>query len=151
MFQRGPAETAPPPALGNGSVPASAVPSWPPPGNPTAPGTGAAADYGAWAKAQRPSGRLYGNPDGQGPPQMTTAIPGGHPLEATGSFTGSLTGSLTGHIIRQGRPDAPAPKRNIAKVGIVLVVGLAVLTAIGLLVIFAIGDSFNTIFDGLIE
>lgn len=142
-----PAPASTPPAQGNGSVPAAAVPSWPPAGNPTAPGSAAAADYGAWAKAQRPSGRLYGNPDGAGPAQMTTAIPGNHPLEASGS----LTGSLTGHIIRQGRPDAPTPKRNIAKVGIVLVVGLVVLAAIGLLVVLTIGDSFNSIFDGLIE
>jgi hypothetical protein len=78
---------------------------------------------------------------------MTTALP-----NSSGSPHGlEVSGSLTGHIMRQGRPDGPAPKRNIAKVGIVLVVGLVVLAAIGALVVLGVGDTFNSIFDGLIE
>jgi hypothetical protein len=128
------------------AVPGAALPGWPPSTNPTAPGPrgSAAADYDRWARGQRPAGRLYGNPEGPPPAEMTTSLSGGRhsPLE--------VSGSLTGHIIAQGRPDRPAPRRNIAKVAAVLVVILVILAAVSALVIFGVGDWFNDLFEGLI-
>jgi hypothetical protein len=139
------APLAPPAARPSSGVPAPALPNWPPSTNPVQPGS-AAAEYDRWAKgqSQRPHGRVYGNPDGPGPAQMTTALSrGGHPLENSGS--------LTGHILSQGQVDRPAPKRNVAKVAIVLVVILVVLAGVGAAVVFGVGDSFNKLFEGLIN
>jgi len=135
----GPAAVATPSVV----PPAAALPSWPESINPTAPGASvAAADYHRWAQGQR-SGRLYGKPDGTAPAQMTTALTSGNSLETSGS--------LTGHILSQGRGEAPAPRRNVAKVGLVLAVGLGILVGVGVLVVLFIGDSFTNVFGGLLE
>jgi hypothetical protein len=93
---------------------------------------------------QRTPGRVYGNPDGPGPAQMTTAISRpDHALESSGS--------LTGHILAHGRSELGAPKHTVAKVATVLVVILVVLAGLGLAVVFGIGDTFNKLFEGLIN
>jgi hypothetical protein len=75
---------------------------------------------------------------------MTMAIPLG-----AGSVENS--GSLTGHILSQGWPDAPAPKNSNAKVMLIMTLVLGILVAIGVLVVLAAGDTFGTLFSGLIN
>ena len=58
---------------------------------------------------------------------------------------------MTGHIMAQGQPDRPAPKRNIAKVAAVLVIILVILGGISALVVLGVGDWFNQLFEGLIS
>jgi hypothetical protein len=61
------------------------------------------------------------------------------------------SGSLTGHILAQGWSDAPVPPASTTKVVAVLLVGLGILVAVGLLVVFAVGDAFSSLFDGLLS
>lgn len=61
------------------------------------------------------------------------------------------SGSLTGHILAQGWTDTPTQQSsNNRKVVLVLLVGLAFLVAVGLLVVLLVGDSFNSLFGGLL-
>ncbi|MEO3748494.1 hypothetical protein [Plantactinospora sp. B5E13] len=197
-------------------VPAPALPSWPPPTNPTAPGgyratttpgyslppagpgpnvppvgpgvqvppadsdlNGAPADAGAGPNIQAgppyvgSSARLAaGPPDGRvSPAQATTSAPpaqygdgargqqpGGTVYGgAAGTSTSAMrdqvenSGSLTGHILAQGWADTPTQQsNNNKKVVLVLLVGLAFLVAVGLLVVLLVGDSFNSLFGGLL-
>lgn len=72
------------------------------------------------------------------------AMPGGSPVEQTGS--------LTGHILSQGRSEEPTNSRgNTAKVVVVLVIGLSILITVGLIVVLGAGDIFGSLFDGLIS
>jgi hypothetical protein len=59
---------------------------------------------------------------------------------------------LTGHILAQGWPDAPTPTDpNTIKVIVVLLAGLGILVAVGLLIVFGAADAFGGLFDGLIN
>ncbi|MBF9128506.1 hypothetical protein I0C86_05815 [Plantactinospora sp. S1510] len=59
------------------------------------------------------------------------------------------SGSLTGHILAQGWTDTPSQKTNTGRVVIVLLIGLGILVAVGLLVVLLFGDAFSNLFDGL--
>lgn len=85
-------------------------------------------------------GTVYGGGPGAG--RMTVALPPGHPLENSGS--------LTGHILAQGWPEAPTSNTNTAKVVLVMLVGLGVLIAVGLIIVLAAGDAFRSLFGGLL-
>lgn len=87
-------------------------------------------------------GTVYGGPGGTAPAEMTVAIPTGNPVENTGS--------LTGHILAQGWTDTPTGNAGTGKMIAVLAAGLVVLVAIGLLVVFAAGDTFSSLFGGLL-
>jgi hypothetical protein len=104
-------------AVTNGT--ASPEPRWPP-ANPPAP----SAQYGEWARQQRPGGTVYGAgaPDQDRP--AFTGPAGTSPLENSGS--------LTGHILAQGRPiEVPGEKSSgsravvFAMIGVCLVILLA--------------------------
>lgn len=95
-------------------------------------------DYRDWARDQRAEGTLYGGPEGH----VTVSMP-------TNQVENS--GSLTGHILAQGWTDTPAQKSNTAKVVLVLLVGLGILVAVGLLVVLLAGDVFSSLFDGLLS
>jgi hypothetical protein len=71
------------------------------------------------------------------------ALPAGNPVENSGS--------LTGHILAQGWSDTPTPAASTARVVMVLLIGLGILVAVGLLVVFAAGDAFSSLFDGLLN
>ncbi|MFK3981624.1 hypothetical protein ACI2K4_14745 [Micromonospora sp. NPDC050397] len=87
-------------------------------------------------------GTVYGGPGATAPAEMTVAITTGNPVENTGS--------LTGHILAQGWADTPTGSAGTGKMIGVLAAGLAVLVAIGLLVVFAAGDTFSSLFGGLL-
>jgi hypothetical protein len=145
-------------------VPAAALPSWPEPTNLTRPGyppaiatqpittpppaiatqpvQPAPADPRAAGDEQRGRGTVYGGTGGSGVADMTIPVPRGNPLENSGS--------LTGHILAQGWTDTPTPNTGTMKMIGVLIAGLAVLVAIGLLVVFAAGDTFSALFGGLL-
>ncbi|GAA2705067.1 hypothetical protein [Micromonospora olivasterospora] len=78
-----------------------------------------------------------------GPGFATVALPPGGSLETSGS--------LTGHILAQGWSDSPTPRSSTRKVVIVLVASLAVLVAIGLLVVLLAGDAMNGLMGGLLD
>jgi hypothetical protein len=161
-------------------VPAPALPAWPPPTNPLAsnrpvnagtpgyslptpdPGPAVAANterppaparqsaapsaapttpqspgYQDWARDQHPEGTVYGGPEGH----VTVSMP---------SNQVENSGSLTGHILAQGWTDTPSQKTNTGRVVIVLLVGLSILVAVGLLVVLLVGDAFSSLFDGLL-
>lgn len=92
---------------------------------------------------QRRQGTVYGGPGDPGPGHLTVALPPGHPLENSGS--------LTGHILSQGWPDAPEVKDNTTKVIVVLLAGLGILVAVGLLVVLGAGDIFGSLFNGMLK
>ena len=158
-------------------VPAAALPSWPEPANLTAPGRPSAnvtqaitttpsanvtqpittalsanvtqpiklppaVQRAVGPDQQGGRGTVYGGPDSPGPADMTIVMPIRNPVENTGS--------LTGHILAQGWTDTPTSNAGTAKMIGVLVAGLAVLVAIGLLVVFAAGDTFSTLFGGML-
>ncbi|WP_236648480.1 hypothetical protein, partial [Micromonospora sicca] len=143
-------------------VPAPALPSWPPPTNPTAAsGRAGAHPYPTSAPpaADRPVGTLPGGRPGplphqngpglagtayggttyggtEGPGFATVALPQGNPLENSGS--------LTGHILAQGwAEDAPTTRSSNTKVVIVLAASLGLLIAISLLVVFLANDALS--------
>jgi hypothetical protein len=153
-------------------VPLAALPTWPEPANLTTPGyppAGAAQPVTATPPAsatqripttlptvepgsagrqpvddqQRSRGTVYGGLGGPGPGDMTIAVRTGNPVDNTGS--------LTGHILAQGWTDTPTSTAGTAKMLGVLVAGLAVLVAIGLLVVFTAGDTFSNLFGGLLS
>ncbi|MDG4790584.1 hypothetical protein O7626_32515 [Micromonospora sp. WMMD1102] len=121
------------------------------PASPNLPGVGPTAPhspgYRDWARDQRVEtggaatdqrGTVYGGPEGH----VTVSMP----VNAVEN-----SGSLTGHILAQGWTDTPAQKTDNAKVVLVLLVGLGILVAIGLLVVLMLGDAFNNLFDGLLS
>ncbi|WP_281891644.1 hypothetical protein [Phytohabitans aurantiacus] len=148
-------------------MPAPALPSWPPAGNPTAPaGWGApaadrveepegrpdsappaavstSAEYGQWARGQRPHGTVYGGPGSEPPPHMTMAVPNGPHLENSGS--------LTGHILAQGWSDETSNGRSTAKVMVIMAIVLGVVVMLGVIAALAAGDTFSNLFDGLLN
>jgi hypothetical protein len=71
---------------------------------------------------------------------MTVAVPSGNP---------ETSGSLTGHILAQGWADTPTPKSN-AKVFLMLLAGLGILVAAGLIMVLATGDTLSKLFGGLL-
>lgn len=74
---------------------------------------------------------------------MTMAMAAGPSLENSGS--------LTGHILAQGWADDSTPRGNTAKVLLIMALVLGVLIAVGVLVVFAAGDTFGNLFDGLLN
>jgi hypothetical protein len=56
------------------------------------------------------------------------------------------SGSLTGHILAQGWADTPTPKDSTAKMVVALLVGLGILVAVGLIVVFVAGNSLSKLF-----
>lgn len=126
------AEEAQPPV-----VPAPALPAWPAPGNVTAPESVAHAPA---AHPRQSAGTVYGGPPGQ----VTAALP-------TAADAVENSGSLTGHILAQGWPDTIPAKSHTTRVVAVLVVGLGIVVAVGLLMVFAIGDVFGALFEGLLN
>lgn len=86
----------------------------------------------------RTAGTIYGGPEGH----VTVSVPMRNPVENTGS--------LTGHILAQGWADTPASSESTTKVVVILLIGIAILIAIGLLIVFAAGDTFGGIFGGLL-
>jgi hypothetical protein len=63
-----------------------------------------------------------------------------HPAEPGLATDGG--GSLTGFILSRGRTDAPAPRWRMVAIGLVILLMIAVLAAIGL---FAVGTLFDSI------
>ncbi|GAB3965209.1 hypothetical protein GCM10027615_09590 [Plantactinospora veratri] len=120
-----------PPTVGRppGAGPASPLPSGPTPHSP---------GYRDWARDQRAEGTVYGGPEGH----VTVSMP-------TNQVENS--GSLTGHILAQGWTDTPAQKTNTTRVVLVLLIGLGILVAVGLLVVLLVGDAFSSLFDGLLS
>lgn len=97
-----------------------------------------------WSPPAAPAGRqqagtVYGGPTGH----LTVALPTANPVENSGS--------LTGHILAQGWTDTPTTKSNTTRVVAVLVAGLGLLIAIGLLMVFAAGDVIGVLFDGMLK
>ncbi|GAA3760831.1 hypothetical protein GCM10022225_53020 [Plantactinospora mayteni] len=90
------------------------------------------------ARDQRAEGTVYGGPEGH----LTVSMPSNQ-LENSGS--------LTGHILAQGWTDTPTQKTNTGKVVLVLLIGLGILVAVGVLVVFLVGDVFSSLFDGLLS
>jgi hypothetical protein len=88
----------------------------------------------------RRAGTTYGGTDAPGAGEMTMALPGGDPLENSGS--------LTGHILAQGRADAAQPESNTAKVVLVGILLLVTLIVIGLVAAIVAGDTVNNLFGG---
>ncbi|AVT31163.1 hypothetical protein [Plantactinospora sp. BB1] len=126
---------APPSTAGRppGTGPASPLPSGTgPTTTPHSPG------YRDWARDQRAEGTVYGGPEGH----VTVSMP-------TNQVENS--GSLTGHILAQGWTDTPAQKTNTTRVVLVLMIGLGILVAVGLLVVLLVGDAFSSLFDGLLS
>jgi hypothetical protein len=66
----------------------------------------------------------------------------GSPLEQSGS--------LTGHILAQGHQDARPPKSRTARVIVVLILVLVLLSAFGLLVATVARDAINDVLKGLL-
>jgi hypothetical protein len=138
------------PAIGPPSMswPPSAAPSSPAvaadraPAPPSVPQVGASAEYGVWARNQRPPGAVYGGPAGAGAGQLTTAPPVDSPAEQSGSFTG--------HILAHGRIDAPTSNARTTQVIAVLLIVVAALSAIGLLVAATAGEAVGRLFGALI-
>jgi hypothetical protein len=89
----------------------------------------ASAQYGEWARGQRPQGMVYGaaGPDAADRTPAWSSVEGGPP---TGSLENS--GSLTGHILAQGRPDEPegASARSRTVVTVLIVVGLLIMVGL---------------------
>jgi hypothetical protein len=85
---------------------------------------------------------VYGGSGAAGAGSSAAAVPE-HPLETSGS--------LTGQILSQGNADEPTPKSRTAKVILVMLIGLAILVAVGLLVVLAARDVFPSFFDGLLK
>lgn len=109
---------------------------------PARTGAGSASpEYGRWARGWRKPGTVYGGPGG-GAGNTALSVPD-HALENSGS--------LTGQILSHGRVDEPTPKSRTAKVVVVLLIGLAILVAVGLLVAIGARDVFASLFDGLLE
>jgi hypothetical protein len=84
------------------------------------------AEYGQWARNQRPPGTVYGGPGQRG----HAPAGGGAPAENSGS--------LTGHILAQGSADVAEP-RNHAKVIMVMTLITAALIAVGVVVSGLVG------------
>ncbi|HYN93780.1 MAG TPA: hypothetical protein VES42_08015, partial [Pilimelia sp.] len=139
------ADNAAPPAYtlpavpGTNAAPGAAAPGDPPAPN-SAPTTG---PEPAGPRNQRPPGTTYGGPGGYGAGQLTMALPGGDPLENSGS--------LTGHILSQGRVDAPATRSSTTKVIVIGLLMLVVLVAAGLIAATVAGDALTDLFSGLIN
>jgi len=95
--------------------------------------------YRDWARDQRPEGTVYGGAEGH----VTISMPADQQVENSGS--------LTGHILAQGWTDGPSQKTNTTKVVLMLLVGIGILVAAGLLLVLFIGDSFSNLTDGLLS
>ncbi|SCL44244.1 hypothetical protein GA0070604_0282 [Micromonospora eburnea] len=128
-------------------MPGPALPTWPPPTNPTGPAGGSAYPAGGPTASSGPAhlggsdlaGTAYGGSDGAG--FTTFAFPQGHSEENSGS--------LTGHILAQGwAEDAPAARSSTARVVIVLAVSLGLVIAISLLVVFLANDALSGLTGG---
>jgi hypothetical protein len=92
-------------------------PVWAPTNPPTA-----SAQYGEWARQQRPQGTVYG---GFAPSQDRA------PTGPEGTSSLEVSGSLTGHILSQGRPVGVAGERSTGSRGVVI--AMAVVCALLLL------------------
>ncbi|MGW5673168.1 hypothetical protein [Micromonospora sp. NPDC003776] len=129
-------------------VPAPALPSWPP---PTEPGAGGSGPYRpATGPATRPTyqggpdlaGTVYGGTDGPG--FATVSLPHSNPVENSGS--------LTGHILAQGwAEDGPSARSSNTRVVIVLAVALGLLIGISLLVVFLANDAMSGITSNMLD
>jgi hypothetical protein len=84
------------------------------------------AEYGQWARNQRPPGTVYGGPGQRG-----------H-APAGGGASAENSGSLTGHILAQGSADVAEP-RDHAKVIMVMTLITAALIAVGVVVSGLVG------------
>ncbi|TDC69890.1 hypothetical protein E1193_30230 [Micromonospora sp. KC606] len=81
---------------------------------------------------------------GDGPTSATIAFPAGNPVENSGS--------LTGHILAQGWTDNPAAEKSrTARVVVVLATALALLVAMGVLVVLLAGDAMNGLVGNMID
>lgn len=97
-------------------------------------------DWTGKGAASRAEGTVYGA--GHGERDRTRSVPAGS-LENSGS--------LTGHILAQGWSDTPSSNRNNTKVVLIMLLVLTGMVGLGLAVVLAAGDGFNTLFDGLIN
>jgi hypothetical protein len=130
-----------------GDEPPGAKPPAPP--TPSAPDQAAppnaatvipSAEYGQWARNQRPPGTVYGGP-GQRGHHPAAAVPGPSTLENSGS--------LTGHILAHGTPDV-AEQKSRTKVIVIMAVIAASLIAVGLVASGFLGESVRAVFGGLL-
>ncbi|MEO3928327.1 hypothetical protein ABGB07_31310 [Micromonosporaceae bacterium B7E4] len=125
-----------------GRTPTGGRPSGAGPASPHQPSAGPTTPhspgYRDWARDQRAEGTVYGGPEGH----VTVSMP-------TNQLENS--GSLTGHILAQGWTDTPTQKTNTGKVVLVLLIGLGILLAVGLMVVLLAGDAFSSLFDGLLS
>jgi hypothetical protein len=81
----------------------------------------ASAQYGQWARGQRPEGTVYG---GVGPDLTEMQRPGIMSLENSGS--------LTGHILAQGRPDTAEESSGGSRTVVIVLVMVGLLIVLGL-------------------
>jgi hypothetical protein len=103
--------------VGGAHDPVKRDPVWAPTNQPAA-----SAQYGEWARQQRPQGTVYG---GSAPGQDRPGPDGTSALE--------VSGSLTGHILSQGRPVGMAGEKSSGSRGVVIaMVVVCVLLLIGL-------------------
>jgi hypothetical protein len=109
-----PALPPPPPVPTNGTVNGTGAasdtvrpdPVWAPTNPPTA-----SAQYGEWARQQRPQGTVYG---GSAPSQDRM------PFGPGGTSSLEVSGSLTGHILAQGRPVEAAGEKSSGSRGVII-------------------------------
>jgi len=93
-----------------------------PDNEPVWPAGETSAQYGDWARRQRPQGTVYG---GAPPAYDAAQRPEGRPGFET-------SGSLTGHILAQGRPDRPAESSNSSKIVMIILIAMSILVVGGL-------------------
>ncbi|HEY2950125.1 MAG TPA: hypothetical protein VGJ53_17290 [Micromonosporaceae bacterium] len=121
---------------------ASAAEESRPPLPPSAVPVVASAEYGQWARNQRPDGSVYGRPGGpasRGPAMAE----GGPPASQENS------GSLTGHILGHGQMDVARSTNSTARVILRATLVVAALVAVGLLVAALMSGSLGAVFAGL--
>jgi hypothetical protein len=121
--------TAAPTGTANGSMVNSTdkqpAPVWPGANPPTT-----SAQYGEWARQQRPQGTVYGGVA----PSQDRVPPGSN---GAASLEPS-SGSLTGHILSQGRPlDVAGERSSGSRVVVIAMVAVCVLVLLGLGVVVA--------------
>lgn len=135
-------------------VPAPALPTWPPPTNPTDQRNGptgrpSGPAYPVSGSAAAPGPAHQGGPDLAGTAYGGSGGAGFTTVAFPQSDLEENSGSLTGHILAQGwAEDAPAARSSNTKVVIVLAASLGLLIAISLLVVFLANDALSGLTDG---
>lgn len=154
----------PPPSMAHAkdapAPPDGAAVGWHPPGgapdvaSPAAPGPSstapvvASAEYGQWARNQRPPGSVYGGPGVPGGPGPRGSAASAMP-EVAAPVGQENSGSLTGHILAHGRMDPARSTNSTARVILRLALVVAALIAVGLLVAALMSGSVRSVLEGL--